>query len=114
MSLWPQVNPGAMRHRIRVLGPVATTDESGAAVVFEEVLTTYAEVEEDEGGREANTPGQVTAEETLKLKTWFDARIKSNMQLETDHGRWIIKQAINVRKMNVAMRLICVALGGDE
>jgi head-tail adaptor len=111
---WPTIDPGAMRHRITILGPQPITNSAGAAVEMAEVLTAYAEVSEDERGTEKFTPGQVTAYERLVLRMWFDERIKSNMQVKTDHGVWLIEQAVNERKMGIVTRLICIALETDE
>lgn len=110
---WPAIDPGRMRHQIKILHQVPGTGIAGAAVTWEPLLTVYAEAE-PMAGTDVIKAGQDVTKLPVTWRLNYDSRIKANMRVLSLSGTHVIQAVRNVGELNVTLELTCLALGANQ
>lgn len=115
---YPRIDPGRMRHRIKVLAPGSydplTFDAAGPVSTPVEFCSAWAAIEVIRGS-DLIRSGQVTSQTFLIVGMWFQPGIASNMQVQHPNGSvYVVQNVENVMEMDVVLVLNCVALGANS
>jgi head-tail adaptor len=113
MKPWPQIDPGEMIHRVRILQQTTVTDVSGTATAWVPFVDTWAQIDPVRG-TEVLKSGQDTAQLFLTVKIRWQTGILANMQLLSLNGTYIIQTVENPGERNVILVLNCLALGLNQ
>jgi head-tail adaptor len=113
MSSWPQLDPGKMIHRVRILQQATVTDVSGTATAWVPFVDTWAQIDPVRS-LEVLRSGQDTAQLFFTVKIRWQTGILSSMQLQSLNGLYIIQTVENPGERNVILVLNCLALGLNQ
>lgn len=120
MTGWPTLDPGTLRHPIKIWkmsslgGDVSgTTVDPSLVTAAPPAAPTMASIEPVRG-TDVIRSGQATTQIFLTVKMWFQPGITPDMQVETESGsRFLIQSIENLLEMNLILVLNCIALGSN-
>jgi SPP1 family predicted phage head-tail adaptor len=106
---WPGVDPGRLRHQIRILRQVVGSGPSGPKAAWVEFLWAWAAIEPSTA-REINDSGQTVSEIAVPITLNWQAGIEAKMRVEAQGDTYIIEDIINPQGLNVTLTLMCRSL----
>ena len=77
------------------------------------VISAWAKIEPMKGSDVIRSGQQITQLPVI-VSMYFDARVRSKMQLQALYGRYVIQAVRNVLELNAVMELTCLAIAGAE
>ena len=113
---WPSIDPGSLRHQVRIQQQSATPDASG------QLVQTWTTARSTCAGinlvslKEAFGDGQFTAQEVDIWTMRYSAAVSiaPGMRLVLGSKTWVIQAVDNVGQRNITLHLLCIALNSPS
>jgi head-tail adaptor len=109
MMPWPVFDPGRMAHQVNIQKPTPGFDESGATIIWQTFLTTYAAVEPIRG-TDVVRAGQITTQLYITVTMLYVAGINASFRVNCAKGNFVIQSVENPLERDVLLILNCVEL----
>lgn len=113
MTEWPAFDPGRMVHRISIQKPGQGWDESGAVIVWEDFIVTWAALEPIRG-TDVVRGGQITTQLYVTVTMNYQSGINASMRVSSAKGVYVIQSVENPLERDVLLVLNCVELGDKD
>jgi head-tail adaptor len=112
---WPALDPGELIHQITILRQQASSDISGATVIYVPFVQAYSKIEPLKG-TDAFRSGQLTTQLPLIISLNWQAGILPNMRVlrNVTGAHYEIQAVENLLELNVTLVLTCLGLGANN